>query len=82
LDLRQEQGHYIGKVSLHISTYDAEDKATALPAKTIDIDKGYAADGIKISESIPMDARVRKVRAIVVDKELRAVGSITIPIPR
>jgi hypothetical protein len=79
--LRQAQGRSVGKVSVNISTYDAEDKATALPPKTVEIDLA-AGDGILVQQDVPMNAAVRKVRAVVVDKELRAAGSITIPIAR
>jgi VWFA-related protein len=39
-------------------------------------------DGIVIRKSIPVGADVRRVRVIVVDRELGAAGSITIPIER
>jgi hypothetical protein len=79
--LRQAQGRSVGKVSVDISTYNAEDKATALPPKTVEIDLA-AGDGITVQQDVPMNAAVRKIRAVVVDKELRAAGSLTIPVAR
>ena len=88
LYLRQTKGRYVGKVSVNFATYDGEDRASAFRPIPLDVNltpqqyEAAAGDGITVQQNIPVDAAARKVRAIVVDKELRAVGSITMPVRR
>ncbi len=83
--LREVQGRYVGKVSVNFSTYDGAGQAAPFRPVPVDVNltaQQYeaAAGGIAVVQSIPVGASARKIRAIVIDKELRAAGSITIPI--
>lgn len=84
--LRPVGDRYVGKVSVNFSTYDAEDRPAAFRPIPLEVNltreqyEAAASDGITVHQEISSDAR--EVRAIVVDRGLRAVGSITISIRR
>jgi VWFA-related protein len=80
--LRRDKDHYVGNVLVVFSTDD--DKSSApLPLKvdlTAQQYEAVARGTIPFEQSINVSPAVKKVRAIVVDTERRAVGSVTIPI--
>jgi VWFA-related protein len=84
--LRAVGDRYVGKVSVNFSTPDAEDGPAAFRPIPLSVNltaqqyEAAASDGIAVHQEISSDAR--EVRAIVVDRQLRAVGTITIPVRR
>jgi len=84
--LLQDQDHRTGKVScLFAASEGARLYQTGPPipiylSLTPEQYETAVHDGIELRRTIPAGAAVRKVRVIVVDAQLGAVGSLTIPI--
>lgn len=86
--LTEAQGYRTGKILVVFTTYGPGGLLEPRPSLRPDIKltpEQYAAaarDGIEYHPSMALSADVRKVRVIVVDDELAAIGSVTIPIQR
>ena len=86
LMLRQEQGHYTGKVDVVFVTYEGNQPKQATNPVPLNINltaqqyQGADRAPLTFQETMGLDAKLQKVRAIVVDSERRAVGSVMIPI--
>ncbi len=84
--LREVQGHRTGRISVLFVSSPASGTDDPGPPTPVDISLApdqYAIalrDGLQLRRTIPVGASVRSVRAIVFDKDLDAVGSVTIPI--
>jgi hypothetical protein len=84
--LHQAQDRRTGKVSLLFAAYEAAGLGGTGAPIPIDISltpvqyEAALHDGIEFHQPIRIGESIRKVRAIVVDAELGAVGSVTIPI--
>jgi hypothetical protein len=84
--LRRAQDHRTGKASLLFATYGAAGFEQPGPPIPLDISltpqqyETVTRDGIELHKAIPVGTALRKVRVIVFDEELGAVGSLTIPI--
>jgi hypothetical protein len=40
-----------------------------------------ARDDIELAKDIPLNQSIRKIRCIVMDRELNVTGSLTVPLP-
>ncbi|HWZ43891.1 MAG TPA: hypothetical protein VNW97_10455, partial [Candidatus Saccharimonadales bacterium] len=84
--LGQAQDRRTGKVSVLFAANQAAGWGQPGPPIPLDISltpEQYATvmhDGIELHRALPAGSAIRKIRAIVVDGELGAVGSVTIPI--
>jgi VWFA-related protein len=79
--LRQAQDRHTGRVSLLFAGLDQPGPPAPLDISlTPEQYETAMRDGIELRLTIPVGAAVRKLRPIVVDRELGAVGSVTIPI--
>jgi VWFA-related protein len=87
LVLRQVDGRWVGSASVMFVGYEREEPSWSSKAIPLNINlsaEQYAAaagKGITFRQAVPVDARARRVRAIVVDRESGTVGSVTIPLP-
>ena len=84
--LPQTQDRRTGKISLLFAAYQAAGWGQPGPPIPLDISltpeqyETVMHNGIELHRALPAGSAIRKVRAIVVDGELGAVGSLTIPI--
>jgi VWFA-related protein len=84
--LRQAQDRRTGNISLWFVAYQAAGWGQPGPPIPLNISltpeqyETVMHDGIELHRALPAGTAIRKVRAIVVDRELGTVGSITIPI--
>ena len=82
--LRQLDGRWKGSVSVMFVAYDQEEPSQTSKAIPLDINlsaEQHASETVMFRQSMPVEATARRVRAIVVDRERGAVGSVTIPLP-
>ena len=85
--LRQAGDHRTGRLSLLLAVYGASGVGQSKP---IPIDVNLTAEqyetavdgGLDFRQSMPIAANVERVRVIVVDRDLGAAGSVTIPMGR
>lgn len=85
--LRQMEGHWKGNVSVMFVAWD--DEGLSQNGKPIPLNINLSAEqyaavaggAITFRQTVPIDAKARRVRAIVVDREGGSVGSVTIPLP-
>jgi len=85
--LRQAGDHRTGRVSVLFAVYGAEGSGQSNP---IPVDLNLTAQqyetamhgGLEMHQTMPIGATVQRARVIVVDRDLGAAGSVTIPIPR
>jgi hypothetical protein len=86
--LSQAQDHRTGKISFLFAPYGPSGLEQPAAPLTLNVSltpeqyETATRDGIVVRHSIAVGADVRKVRVIVVDGELGAAGSVTIPIQR
>jgi hypothetical protein len=82
LFLLREKDHYVGKVSV-VFAMDDEQATRPIPLNlNFSVQQYQAAlpGTISFRQAIQIPLEVQKVRAIVVDSERRAVGSVSIPL--
>ncbi len=86
--LSQAQDHRTGKISFLFAPYGPSGLEQPAAPVTLNVSltpeqyETATRDGIVVRHSIAVGAAVRKVRVIVVDGELGAAGSVTVPIQR
>jgi hypothetical protein len=84
--LRKVQDHYVGRVSVVFETYEKGAPAWGSPPAVLNVNLTAAQyeaamrGTLAFEQTVPVGPQVEKVRAIVVDSDLRAVGSVTIPV--
>jgi VWFA-related protein len=86
LFLRQTQDRHTGKLTVVFAAY--EGTKLDQPAAPFRLDINFSPDqyqkamqgGIELKPAVPIGPAVQKVRVIVLDSGLEAVGSVTIPI--
>jgi hypothetical protein len=85
--LRQAGDHRTGRLSMLFAVYGTDGVGQSKPLP-IDVNLTAAQydtamrGGLEFHQSMPIGATVQRVRAVVVDRDLGAAGSVTIPVPR
>jgi VWFA-related protein len=85
--LRQVDGRWVGSASVTFVGYEREEPLQSSKPIPLNINLSAeqygaaAGQSIAFRQVVPLDAAVRRVRAIIVDRGTGAVGSVTIPLP-
>ena len=82
---RPARDHAEGRVLVVFAGYDEAMRQPSHPISATLTPEQFAAASqglIRVHEAIPVATTIRKIRVIVSDEELGAVGSVTVPIRR